>query len=59
MKTYKVEVWFRYVSNGEQEKDFDVHEVKSESFEQAAEIALKNYDKISNCIPFATKNVTP
>ena len=59
MKIYKVEVWFRYVSNGEQEKDFDTHEIIANSFEQAAEKALQHYNKISNCIPFATKNVTP
>ena len=59
MKKYIVEVWFRYVSNGEQERDFDTHEVVANSFEMAAKKALNYYDRISNRIPFATKNVTP
>lgn len=57
MKKYKIEVWFRYVINGEQGKDFERFEIKANSFEEASKIALSQLKKISNAIPFAVKNV--
>lgn len=51
---YKIEVWFRYVVNGEQEKDFEIHEVEADNEPQAKRIALKNYDNRS-VIPFKTE----
>lgn len=51
---YKIQVWFRYVVNGEQEKDFEIHEVESDNEPQAKRIALKNYDNRS-VIPFKTE----
>ena len=51
MKTYKVEVWYRYVYNGEQEKEFEQHTIDAETPTQAIEIALDKYRTL-NEIPF-------
>lgn len=55
MKNYKVEVWYRYISYGEQEKDFEVFDVEAESEEEAIKIALEEYkDQSKAIIPFRT-----
>lgn len=54
MKTYKIEVWYRFTVNGEQEKEFETFEIVSDSAENAVKEALskfKNYNKI----PFKTE----
>lgn len=57
MKDYKIEVWFRYVVSGEQEKDFEVFNIKAWNVEEASQKALAEFKQISNAIPFAVKNV--
>ena len=57
MKNYKIEVWFRYVVNGEQEKDFEIIEVEADNFEEASDKALLKFKMISNAIPFSVKNL--
>lgn len=51
---YKIQVWFRYVVNGQQEKDFEIHEVEADNEPKAKRKALKNYDNRS-VIPFKTE----
>lgn len=43
---YAVIVWFRYMANGEQEKDFDNITIIAENPEEAIKLALDHYDKI-------------
>lgn len=58
MKDYKIEVWFRYVVSGEQEKDFEVFNIKAWNVEEASQKALAEFETgASNCIPFAIKNL--
>lgn len=51
MKNYKVEVWFKFVSNGEIEKDFDVHYVNALSIEHAKMLVTEMYG--SKYIPYS------
>lgn len=51
---YKICVHYRYVVNGEQEKDFEIFKVEAESEEQAKRLALKNFDRLS-VIPYKTE----
>ena len=49
---YKVLVWFRYVSNGEQEQDFEIHFTYALSKEHAkVKVTNENYNTKS-AIPF-------
>lgn len=43
MKLFSLEVWYRYTSHGEQEKDFYITSVYANSFEEAVE-DLKSKD---------------
>lgn len=54
MKTYKIEVWYRFVVNGEQEKEFETFEIVSDSAENAGKEALSKF-KSNNAIPFKTE----
>lgn len=54
MKKYKIEVWYRFVSCGEQEKDFDIVEVEAKDESEAKRKALENYKGLS-LIPFKTE----
>lgn len=57
MKNYTIEVWYRSVVNGEQEKDFERFEIKAKNFEEASNKALEDFKNPSNAIPFAVKNI--
>jgi len=57
MKKYRIEIWFRYVVSGEQEKDFEIIEVVAENFEEASDKALLKFKMIGNAIPFSVKNL--
>ena len=54
MKTYKIEVWYRYYSNGQQEKEFETFEIVSDTSENAVKEALSKF-KSNNAIPFKTE----
>ena len=54
MKTYKIEIWYRFVINGEQEKEFETFEIVSDTAENAVKEALNNF-KSHNAIPFKTE----
>lgn len=54
MKTYKIEVWYRFTVNGEQEKEFETFEIVSDSAENAVKEALSNF-KSHMAIPFKTE----
>lgn len=54
MKTYKIEVWYRFVVNGEQEKEFETFEIVSDSAENAVKEALSKFNS-HNAIPFKTE----
>jgi len=51
MKNYKVEVWFKFVSNGQIEKDFDIHYVSALSTEHAKMLVTEMYG--SKYIPYS------
>lgn len=34
MKTYKIEVWYRFTVNGEQEKEFETFEIVSDTLKR-------------------------
>lgn len=51
---YKVQVWFRYYSNGQSEKDCEIEEVEAENEKQAKRKAADLYaDK--RVIPYKTE----
>ena len=54
MKTYKIEVWYRYYANGEQEKEFETFEIVSDSAENAVKEALSKFNS-HTAIPFKTE----
>lgn len=43
---YTVTVWFRYVANGQSEKDFDTYTIIAENPQEAIKLALDHYDRI-------------
>ena len=49
---YKLEIWYKYVVAGEQEKDFDHHIVVADSLEDAVKKGLFFFNTESQ-IPFA------
>lgn len=51
-KKYKVLVWFRYVANGEQEKDFDTFTVNALSVEHAKLRVTEDHFLSKTEIPF-------
>ena len=51
MTEYNLEVWFRYMSNGEQEVDYKDFSIKAESLDKAKEMALSTFRMMSS-IPF-------
>ncbi len=62
---FNINYWFRYVTNGEQEKDFENVTIDAKSFEEAKEIVMKMFDTPSrrvfsiflvNQIPTMTRN---
>ena len=48
---FEITVWFRYRSNGEQEKDFEIHEIESDNIQEAVDKASKLYNSFKT-IPF-------
>lgn len=54
MQKYKVQVWFRWYANGQEEKDFQIHEVEAENENQAKRKALDKCVDIK-AIPFKTE----
>ncbi len=48
----KVQIWYRYASNGQQEEDFEIYEVEAEDEPQAKRKAL---DLHKGGIPFRTE----
>ena len=51
-KIFNITVWFRYVVNGEQEKDFEVHEIEAFKQEEAIEKVKSMYQSL-RVIPFS------
>jgi len=43
MKNYKIDVWYRYVSCGEVEKDFDIHNIVAKNEIEAIKLARELY----------------
>lgn len=52
MQIFQIEVWFRFVSFGEQEKDFEHHTIEALSLQEAVNKASELYKSFSQ-IPFA------
>jgi hypothetical protein len=48
---YEIEVWYRYVTNGEQEKETETHTIEADSVQEAVNIADSLY-KSKSAIPF-------
>lgn len=51
-KLFEITVWFRYVVNGEQEKDFEVHSIEADDVQDAVNKASELYKSLS-AIPFS------
>ena len=49
---YEIEVWYRYVVNGQQEKDFDIHKIKVITLSEAVLKAKQLYSTWKK-IPYA------
>lgn len=47
---FEITVWYRYISYGEQEKDFDTHNIEAESIQEAVNKAANLYNS-HKCIP--------
>ena len=43
MKKYKIQVWYRFVTNGEIEKDFEIFEIDALSLEAAKSEITEKY----------------
>ena len=54
MKNYKIQVWYRFTVNGEQEKEYQIFDIISDSAENAIKEALSNF-KSNSAIPFKTE----
>lgn len=54
MKNYKIQFWYRYYANGEQEKEFEIFDIISDSAENAVKQALNNFPSHKQ-IPFKTE----
>ena len=52
MKNFEIEVWFRFVSFGEQEKDFQHHVIEALNVSEAVNKAKSLYKSLT-AIPFA------
>lgn len=51
LETFEIEVWFRFPSAGEIEKDYETHEIEATSLQEAVDKAERIYrDKVA--IPF-------
>ena len=51
MKTFKITVWYRYVSYGEQEKDFEIHSIEANNVQEAVNKASDLY-RTHRAIPY-------
>lgn len=51
MQDFNITVWYRYVSRGNQEKDFNVHTIKSNDPQEAVNKASDLYKNLKE-IPF-------
>jgi hypothetical protein len=51
MNEFNLIVWYRYMSNGEQEKDFKDFTIVAETLERAKEIAIESF-RMRSAIPF-------
>ena len=51
MESYAITVWYRYSYHGEQEKDFDIHNIDAESVQKAINASSDYYRNLSH-IPF-------
>ena len=51
-KLFELQVWYRYVIAGEQEKDFEFHNIEAFTIEDALKEVSKLYQSFSR-IPFA------
>ena len=51
MESYAITVWYRYSYHGEQEKDFDIHNIESTSAQKAVNKSSDFYRTLS-CIPY-------
>ena len=51
-KLFEITVWYRYVIAGEQEKDFEVHEIEAVDVQDAVNKASDMYNT-HRAIPFA------
>lgn len=49
---FEIDVWYRYVSNGQQEKEHRLHTIKSGSIQGAVNKAFEAYEDMDT-IPFA------
>lgn len=52
MKEFEIEVWYRYMYQGEQEKEFDKHKVYANTPQEAVNKVAFLYD-YRNKIPFS------
>lgn len=52
LKKFKVLVWFRYISNGEQEQDFDTFYTNAYTSEHAKANVTEQHFKTKSVIPF-------
>lgn len=50
-QNFQILVWFRFVVSGEQEKDFEVHNIEAESIQEAVNKASDEY-KNHKAMPF-------
>lgn len=57
MKNYKIQVWYRYYASGEQEQEFEIFDIISDTAENAVKQALSNFQS-NNQIPFKTEILT-
>ena len=52
MKNYKIQIWYRFVIDGEIEKDFEIFDVEALSLESAKATIHEKYFSSHTRIPF-------
>jgi hypothetical protein len=51
LEIFEIEVWFRFPSNGEIEKDYETHDIEAASIQEAVDKSEKLY-RNKRAIPF-------
>ena len=55
LKTFEIIVWYRFIRAGQQEKDFEIHNIRAVDLQDAVDQAYEMYTPLK-VIPFSYSN---